>query len=87
MTVDHVRPPSLPPDVKIMDADDLYREQVEEARKMSVGERLIAGIELFDLACEFAKMGIRMQHPGASEEEVLDILEARLDLGRRLELD
>ncbi len=72
-------------DVKPLTADDLYREEVRRARSMSLGQKVFAGIELFDMACEFAKSGIRAQHPEANEAQVLELLRDRLALARRLE--
>lgn len=68
-----------------LDADDLYWERVEWAREQSVGEKLLAGIELFNLSCEFMRAGIRMQNPAASEQQIEEMIDERLGLGRRLE--
>ncbi|HEY3242933.1 MAG TPA: hypothetical protein VGM03_06225 [Phycisphaerae bacterium] len=65
--------------------DALYREEVLEARAMAPEEKLLAGAQLFDLACRVTLDGIRAQYPDASDEECERILEARLALGRRLE--
>ncbi len=65
--------------------EQLYREAVREAREMSPEEKLAAGAELFDYACEITLAGIRSEHPQADDEECERILEARLALGRRLE--
>jgi hypothetical protein len=51
---------------------------------MSPEEKLFAGAELFDYACEITKAGIRDQFPEADEEEVLRILRERLVLAERL---
>ena len=48
-------------------------------------EKLVAGIELFDLACEFARAGIRMENPDADASTVEDILRRRLAIARVLE--
>ncbi len=72
-------------DVRRMTADELYTEEVHRARRMPLGEKVFAGIELFDLACEFTKSGIRVQHPEADEARVLELLRDRLALARRLE--
>lgn len=48
-------------------------------------EKFLAGPNLFELACEFMRAGIRNQHPDADEAQVQRILEERLALGRRLE--
>jgi hypothetical protein len=65
--------------------DELYREDVAAARKMSVEQRLAAGPELFDFACEITRGGIRHQNPDATDEEVEAILRQRLALAERLE--
>lgn len=70
---------------KLVGPDELYLESVRQAREESTGAKVFSGVTLFDLACEFTRAGIRMQHPGADESHVLDLLRQRLDLARRLE--
>ena len=70
---------------RLVDADDLHQEQVDSARKQSIGERLQAGIDLFGLSCEFMRAGIRLQHPDADDDRVFQIVEERLVLARKLE--
>lgn len=65
--------------------DALYREEIREARRLTPEQRLLAGPQLFDSACEMTKAGIRWQHPDADEERVMEILRQRLALARRLE--
>ena len=65
--------------------DELYRDKVRQARAMTQEQRFLAGPELFDLACEFTKAGIRMDHPDADETRVLEPLRERLVLAERLE--
>ncbi len=65
--------------------DDIDRERIFRARKQPIGEKLLAGIDLFNLSCEFMRAGIRMQNPGISEERVEELLEERLALARKLE--
>ena len=77
--------PAKNPDVRRLSADDLYWEEVEAARRQSIEEKLLAGPELFELACEFMRAGIRLQFPDADEVQANEILEQRLALGRRLE--
>lgn len=43
------------------------------------------GADLFDFGCEAMLMGLRVQMPGASEEELRSALRRRLDYGRKLE--
>jgi hypothetical protein len=75
----------LPPDVRRLSADDLFWERVEAARHQSFEEKLLAGPRLFGRVCRIMMDGIRMQFPGASEDEVQRILRERLELARRLE--
>jgi len=65
--------------------DDLYRERVLRARKMSPEEKFLAGPRLFEMACRITMDGIRSQHPDADEAEVRRILAARLALRERME--
>ncbi|NOS99904.1 MAG: hypothetical protein HOP29_04695 [Phycisphaerales bacterium] len=68
-----------------LDADDLFREQVREARRQPIEDKAFAGAELFDLAVGFTMAGIRAEHPDADGPRALDLLRERLDLARRLE--
>ena len=65
--------------------DDLYMDKVRQARMMSDEQKLLAGAELFDYACNISKWGIRNDHPDADEARVLDLLRKRVALGERLE--
>ena len=65
--------------------DELYREEVLEARAMAPIDKIRAGQQLFEAACRITLAGIRHQHPNASEEECLKILHQRLALQRKLE--
>lgn len=66
-------------------ADAMFREQVEAARAMTVEQRILAGMNLYELACRVAADGIRHQFPEADETEVSRLLAERLALARRLE--
>ena len=65
--------------------NDLYREEVERARRMSAEEKFLAGEELFEFASGITKAGIRDQHPAATDEEVDRLFAERLRLGERIE--
>ena len=65
--------------------DELYREEVLDARQMKPEEKLILGERLFRWACSVTLEGIRMQNPGATDDECQRLLRERLELGRRLE--
>jgi hypothetical protein len=66
--------------------EQLHREDLEQARRMTPEQKLLAGAELFDYACEITKAGIRAQHPDADEETVLKLLRDRLEMAEKIEL-
>ena len=70
--------PIMKPSEKLL--RQLHAEKILAARAMTPEQRLSAGGELFDAACEVARMGIRMQFPSASEPEVLAHLARRIHL-------
>ncbi len=59
-------------------ADALFREQVEAARAMTVEQRILAGMSLFEFACRVAADGIHHQFPEADESGVSRILAEHL---------
>lgn len=65
--------------------DELYRDKVEAARRMTPGEKLLLGPILFDEVCRRMTDGIRHQFPGAADERVKQILLERLKIARALE--
>jgi hypothetical protein len=65
--------------------DDLYRDKVIQARRMSIEEKILAGPQLFEMSCRIMKDGIRDDFPEADEAHVSEIFEQRLALLRRLE--
>ena len=64
--------------------DELYREEVLDARKMPIEEKLLLGERLFRWACEATLAGIRNQNPDANEQECQRILVERIELGKKL---
>ena len=64
--------------------DELYREEVLDARKMPLEEKLLLGERLFRSACEVTLAGIRYQNPDASEKECQRILVERIELGKKV---
>ncbi|MHC4842116.1 MAG: hypothetical protein ACYTDT_14370 [Planctomycetota bacterium] len=65
--------------------DDMFRERVERARKMSPVERMTTGYQLFCQVRERMLAGIRHQFPNADRVEVERIFRERLEIARRLE--
>lgn len=59
--------------------DAIYREKVERARNMTVGERLAAGQEQFEEVVSRMKIGIRMRFPDADEVEVARLLAEQMN--------
>ena len=78
------RPYAPPPESQRL-IDELYREELREARAMNPTEKFLAGQQLFESACRITLAGIRHQNPGASDDECLEILRQRLEFQRRLE--
>ena len=64
--------------------DELYREEVLEARAMSPEQKILAGEELFNYACSITLAGIRNQYPELDEKGRRRILEERIAIGERL---
>jgi hypothetical protein len=65
--------------------DHDFQARVQRAAAMSMAERIMAGPELFDYACEIARAGIRQQWPDADEVQVREELERRLRVAQALE--
>jgi hypothetical protein len=65
-------------------AEELYREEVLDARRMSPEEKLILGERLFRWACAITLEGIRFQNPDASEALCQQILRERIALGKAI---
>ena len=66
-------------------ADDLYREQVLRARRMTFESKFCAGQELFEYACSLNEAGIRSQFPDLDDQGVRQELLRRLRIGEALE--
>ena len=65
--------------------DELYREEVERARRMSPEDKFFGGARLFERSCRIMADGIRSQFPDADGRRVQEILRERLDLIRQRE--
>ena len=66
-------------------SDEIYRQKVLRARKMSAEQKLLAGPRLFEWNCEIMKAGIREQFPEADELRVDEILRERLAYRRKMD--
>jgi hypothetical protein len=78
-------PPYAPPPETQRLIDELYREELRDARAMPPEQKLLLGEELFNYACSITLLGIKNQFPDADEAEQRRILDQRLNLQRRLE--
>ena len=65
--------------------DEIYRERVRTARRMSPAARVLAGLEMFDLAIAIMADGVRARFPDADDRRVQAILREQLALIQRLE--
>jgi hypothetical protein len=63
--------------------EELDREDIEQARRMTFEQKFMAGAELFDYACGITKAGIRWQNPTFTEEQVMDELRRRVAMDER----
>jgi hypothetical protein len=92
MTPDH-EPDALPeqaaaykPEIETQRLiDELYCEELRQARAMPPEQKLLLGEELFNYACSITMAGIRNQFPEADDAEQRRILESRLALQRKLD--
>ena len=84
MLRDQPAPYAPPPETQRL-IDELYREELREARAMSAEEKLLAGEELFHYACSITLAGIQNQFPNADEAEQRRILERRVDFQHKLD--
>lgn len=58
--------------------EDIRAERLARARRMSPEEKLVSGPQLFALAEECMRAGIRLQHPEADEREIRELLGQRV---------
>ena len=65
-------------------ADEIFRDKVLRARRMSFADKFRAGGDLFDEMREVSLAGIRYQYPGADEATVRQIFAERMRIVRRL---
>ncbi len=64
--------------------DQLYREEIERARKQTPQERVAGAFEIAPFARAMMEAGIRSQHPGADDAEVLRLGRERIAKVRRM---
>lgn len=59
-------------------AAQIERRKIERATEASMEDKMLDGPRLFRLACEAVKAGLRLDHPGASEAEIQQLLIERV---------
>jgi hypothetical protein len=65
--------------------DALFIDKVMAARRRTFEQKFLAAGELFEAVVERMKMGIRMQSPGATDEQIASELRRRLAIAELLE--
>ena len=65
--------------------DEICLSKLEQARQLSVGQRLLAGPELFDMGLMLMRSGIRMRYPEYNEKQVNNEIFRRLEIARRID--
>lgn len=81
---DQPAPYAPPPETQRL-IDELYREELREARAMSAEEKVLAGQQLFESACEITLAGIHNQNSGFTQEQCRNELRRRLEWQRKVE--
>ena len=65
--------------------DEICLSKLEQARQLSISQRLLAGPELFDLGLMMMRSGIRMGYPEYNEKQVDHEIFRRLEIARRID--
>ena len=65
--------------------DDIFREKVLRARRMTPAERVNGTFELFDMGVGLMRDGIRAQHSDWNEDQVSDEVRRRFARIRQVE--
>jgi hypothetical protein len=66
-------------------AEEVFRRRVAAARSLDHGEKLLAGLRLFERACVLASAGLRQRHPAAGDAAIRALLHRQVAVLRRLE--
>jgi len=61
----------------------IWKTEIERARSMSISERVLEGVSLFEQECEVMRTQILDRNPEWTEEEVAVELERRLEPQRQ----
>ncbi len=65
--------------------NEICLSKLEQARQLSVGQRLLAGPELFDMGLMMMRSGIRMRYPEYNEKQVNNEIFRRLEIAKRID--
>ena len=66
--------------VMAMDPEAALELQIARYREMTCEQRVAIALGLHEMACEMARLGIRRQNPGATKEQVDELLRQRIAL-------
>ena len=64
---------------------EIERDRLRRAKAEPLASKFLAGEDLFHYAASITMAGIRIQNPKADEQQVLKILEERLELVDRMD--
>ncbi len=65
--------------------DEIFVSKVKRARRMSIDERMMEGLHLFDRCMSLMRDGISASHPEFTPEQVEQEVRRRLAIARRLD--
>ncbi len=65
--------------------DEIFLSKVKRARRMSIDERMMEGLHLFDRCLSLMRDGISASHPEFSPEQIEKEVRRRLAIARRLD--
>ncbi len=65
--------------------DEIQRDKIINARRISPERRIRAGLELFDLNRQLVMAALKMQHPDVNEAALNKLFLERLAMIRRVE--
>jgi hypothetical protein len=79
-----VQPKSLRQSPVMPPIDEIFRQKIEQARRMTPEERVVRGLRHSDDMVEVMANMLRGQMPNAGDQEIRRVLRERIDKLRRL---
>ncbi len=65
--------------------DEIFLSKVKRARRMTIDERMMEGLHLFDRCMSLMRDGVTASHPEFTPEQVEKEVRRRLAIARRLD--